>query len=196
MRHVLPSIRGKYLAIVGFAVLTLFVQFVPPTRAIAQSETRLRVITTPIDNSAGVEYAQALGFFKKYGLSVQIQVMNSGEAAAAAVAGGAADIGVANTLSLAIAHQKGIGLTLLAPAGVYVNSEPTIALVVAGDAPISSAKDLSGKTIAVPAINDLNTISAELWLTRMVAIPRASNSLSFPLRRWQQQSKVTSSMLR
>jgi NitT/TauT family transport system substrate-binding protein len=166
MRHVLPSIRGKYLAIAGFAVLTLFVQFVPPTRAIAQSETGLRVITTPIDNSAGVEYAQALGFFKKYGLSVQIQVMNSGEAAAAAVAGGAADIGVANTLSLAIAHQKGIGLTLLAPAGVYVNSEPTIALVVAGDAPISSAKELSGKTIAVPAINDLNTISAELWLDK------------------------------
>jgi NitT/TauT family transport system substrate-binding protein len=134
--------------------------------AAAQPAPVLHLINTPIDNSAGIRYAEALGLFKKYGLNVEIQSMSSGEAAAAAVAGGAAEIGVGNILSLAIAHEKGVGLELVAPAAVYLNSEPTIALVVATAAPIRTAKDLAGKIVAISAINDLNTITTKLWIDK------------------------------
>lgn len=138
--------------------------FVLSRRSVAQTTSPLRVITTPIEPSAGVYYAQSLGLFAKHGLNVSIQAMNNGEAAAAAVTGGAADVGVGNILSLAIAHQNGAGLTLVAPAAEYVNAAPVNALVVGFDSPIRTASDLRGRTIAVPAVNDLNMIATDGWI--------------------------------
>jgi NitT/TauT family transport system substrate-binding protein len=138
----------------------------PGARARAQSVVALRIATTAIEGSAGSHFAQALGLFRKYGVNAELIVMRSGEAAAAAVVGGAAEVGVANTLSLAIAHVKGLGLRLIAPASEYVESSPTTALVVARDSVARVPRDLDGKTIAVTALGDLNTISTELWLER------------------------------
>jgi NitT/TauT family transport system substrate-binding protein len=132
--------------------------------ALGQSEPAIHVITTPIEDSAGVYYAQGGGFFAKSGLQVDIQAMNSGEAAAAAVAGGAADIGVMNSLSMSIAHQRRIGLRYIAPASEYVDSAPTTLLVVAQDSPVRTARDLIGKTIAVAAVGDVKTIATKAWL--------------------------------
>ncbi len=134
--------------------------------ASAQTKAALHVITTPIEFSAGVYYAQAHGSFDKYGLDVGIQALSSGEAAAVAVVGGTANVGVGNLLSLAIAHEKRLPITLIAPASAYVDNSPTIALVVAKASPLQRAADLDGKTIAVPAIGDLNTISTRAWLEK------------------------------
>ena len=69
--------------------------------ATSQTEmTTLRIASTPIDVGAEVYYAQALGMFKQAGLDVQIQSIDNGAAIAAAVAGGAADIGQSNVVSL------------------------------------------------------------------------------------------------
>lgn len=126
------------------------------------------MITTPIELSAGVYYAQSLGLFEKHGLTVQIQAIKSGEAAAVAIVGGAAEIGVGNILSLAIAHSKGVGLTLIAPASRFVMpknlSDATVGLVVTADSPITNAKGFSGKTIAVQALKDLNQYATEAWI--------------------------------
>jgi len=153
--------RRAAVALIAIAALPL------GSRAVrAQSESVLRVLTTTNDGSAGVFYAQMLGSFKKVGLTAQIQIMNSGEAAAAAVVGGAADIGVGNVLSFAVFHDKGVGLTLLAPASLSTSTEPTTGLVVAGDSALRSARDLNAKTVAVPAINDLNSMAMRWWLDK------------------------------
>lgn len=103
--------RRRGARAIAIAVLVSFVgsMGISPSPAAAQTSTILHVITTPIELSAGVYYAQSLGLFKKNGLDVQIQALQSGEAAAVAVAGGAAQIGVSNILSLAMAHEKGSG---------------------------------------------------------------------------------------
>lgn len=111
-----------------------------------------------------MQYAQDRGFFKKYGLNAQIQFVINGEAAAAAIVGGSADIGIANTMSFAIAHEKGVALELIAPGALYVNSNPTTALVVADSSDIRTAKDLTGKTIALPALSGLPPTSADAWI--------------------------------
>ena len=166
----MPTFRGRRLRAAAIAVLALALgaQGASPARAVAQTLTPLKVITTPIELSAGVYYAQALGLFKKHGLDVTIQAIRSGEAAAVAVAGGAAQIGVGNVLSLAIAHTKGLGLTLIAPAARFVKpktlADATVALVVNADSPITDAKGFAGKTIAVQALKDLNEYSTEAWL--------------------------------
>jgi NitT/TauT family transport system substrate-binding protein len=105
-----------------------------------------------------------MGFFKKYGLTLQLLSLSSGEAAAAAVAGGSADIGILNALSFAVAHEKGIGLRFIAPASEYVQAKPTVGLVVLRESPIRAPSDLNGKVVAVPAVTDLNAISTSAWL--------------------------------
>lgn len=124
----------------------------------------LRVIATPLEGSAGVAYAENLGLLKKYGLSVQVQIANSGEAAAAAVIGGSADIAIGTVLNLTVAHQRGIPLSFIAPAVLYVGEEP--GLVVSSQSTIDTASGLTGKTIASQAVGDLNTLATRLWLDK------------------------------
>jgi NitT/TauT family transport system substrate-binding protein len=150
------------LIVLGFAII-LLCQGGPFATAGAQDDSVLRVIATPIEGSAGVQYAQVLGIFKKYGLTVEVRQLNSGEAAAAAIVGGPADIGIGNLLSLAIAHQKGIPLKLIAPGALYIDKAPTNALVVAQQSSFRTPKDLENSTIGVPAISDVDTIATKAW---------------------------------
>ena len=72
----------------------------------AQDVPKVRVLRGAVEFSEGVQYAQALGLFKKYGIDVDVQIVSSGEAAAAAIVGGTADIGAANVVSLVLAHER------------------------------------------------------------------------------------------
>ncbi len=126
----------------------------------------LRVLRGAVEFSEGVQYAQALGLFKKYGIAVDVQIVSSGDAAAAAIVGGTADIGAANVVSLVLAHEKSIGFTFVAPGAEYVASAPTNALIVAKNSPLRTPKDLAGKTIGVIALGDVNTIAIRAWLER------------------------------
>src|SRR5579871_5370993 len=92
--------------------------FAFPRGAGAQT-TPLRVVRGAVEASLGANYAAALGLFKKAGLDIDIQLMNSGEAGAAAIVGGAADIGSTNVMSLAVAYKKGIDFALVAPGSEY-----------------------------------------------------------------------------
>lgn len=158
--------RLSIRSLIAAAMLIVLGQTPAAWRVDAQPAAELLVIATPLEGSAGPQYAQFLGTFKKYGLTVRVQAANNGEAAAAAVAGGAADIAIGNVLSLAVAHQKGIPLTLIAPSIVHVLGEPTNALVVAQQSAIRTAADLGGKTIGVQAVSDLNTAGTKTWLDK------------------------------
>jgi NitT/TauT family transport system substrate-binding protein len=157
-------VRSRLLILVALLALTS-IQSSGGEKA-AAAETTLRIITAPFDVSMGVQYAQEHGDFKKYGLDAKIDFVRNGEAAAAAVIGGSADIGVANSMSLAIAHEKGVDLKYIAPAALYTDSNATTALLVANTSEIRSAKGLSGKTIALPDLSGLPPISMDAWLDK------------------------------
>ncbi len=137
-----------------------------PGRLAAQTPATIRVGATTNDVAQAVYYADALGYFKKAGLDVQIQTMGSGAAELAAVAGGGIDIGESNVLSLAVAHSRGIPVKFIAPAGEYVSATPTTLLVVEKNSPIRSGKDLNGKTIATSALHDLLQIATAEWVDK------------------------------
>jgi NitT/TauT family transport system substrate-binding protein len=135
--------------------------------AYAQTEmTTIRVASTPIDVGAEVYFAQALGMFKAAGLDVQIQNIDNGAAIAAAVAGGAADIGQSNVVSIATAYEKKLPFIVLAPAGVYSTASPTTVLVTLADAPFKTAKDLNGKTIITNGILNIAQIGGNAWIDK------------------------------
>jgi NitT/TauT family transport system substrate-binding protein len=143
--------------------------------------TTIRVASTPIDVGAEVYYAQALGYFKAAGLDVQIQSIDNGAAIAAAVAGGAADIGQSNVVSLASAHQKQLPFVVIAPAGTYSSASPTTVLVTLADAPYAVAKDLEGKTLVTNGILNIAQIGGDSWLDKNGADYKAAKWVEVPV---------------
>jgi NitT/TauT family transport system substrate-binding protein len=132
----------------------------------AQSGDTIRVASLPIDVGALSYFANQQGFFKKHGLDVNIITLGSGPAIAAAVVGGSLDIGDANTTTLATGHQNGVPFVMVAPSGAYSSKAPTAALIVLKTSPITTAKDLIGKTIALANIRTVSEAATRSWLEK------------------------------
>jgi NitT/TauT family transport system substrate-binding protein len=150
-------------ALVRLLTACLLCTALAPAPGGAQQNT-LRVGTAPVEVGAVAYYAADEGFFKKAGLDVELVAAANGPAIAAAVASGTVDIGSANALSIAQAHERGLNFVFIAPAGAYTSSSPTAGIVVARTSSVRSAKDLAGKTIAVATLGSLGEIATRAWL--------------------------------
>jgi NitT/TauT family transport system substrate-binding protein len=135
-----------------------------PAFAEAQAVAHLTLGTAPIDSGMTPVIALRGGFYKKYGLDVDISEMNSGAAVSAAVVGGALKIGSTSLMGLIQAHTKGIPFQIVTPAAAYRTQRPSDVLLVRADSPIRSAADFNGKTIATPALHDLLSVTTMAWI--------------------------------
>ena len=123
--------------------------------------------SSPVRQSAQIYYAKELGFFAKNGLDATITEVRNGAASAAAIAGGAVDIGFSNGLSIAQGHERGIDFTVLAPAALSVAGKGTNAILVVGKtSPIRSGKDLNGKTVAIDVVGGFPQIAVRTWIDK------------------------------
>jgi NitT/TauT family transport system substrate-binding protein len=138
----------------------------------------IRVGSTANDSYAEPFYAQDEGFFTRAGLNVSVERFSNGAGVTSAVAGNALDVGVTNPISLANAVEHGLPLAFFAVAALY--NRNSLALCVAQDAPIHSAKDLEGKAVGVVALRDANSLEIVAWIdqnggdsskVRLVEIP-------------------------
>jgi ABC-type nitrate/sulfonate/bicarbonate transport system substrate-binding protein len=126
----------------------------------------IRVGLVPEDDATPVLYAVKQGAFAKAGINVDVQRLTSGSAIAAAVAGGAVDIGKSSLSTLVNAHVKGIPFTIVAPSAIYTDRAPYGQLVVAKDSTIAKASDLDGQTVATSGLNDLGQLGITAWVAR------------------------------
>lgn len=135
-------------------------------RARASSPIRLLAVT----NESGMSpfYAEQFGFFRKAQLDVDVSAQGKGGGAAilAAVVGGAADIGEANPVSLAVAYKRGAPIVAFAPTAIYSSKAPTAYLLVARNSSISTAGELNGKTIAVVGLRDTTQLAIQFWMDK------------------------------
>ena len=145
-------------------VLPLLVLAFAISPATAQQLPTIRVATTQIDSGAEVFYGESIGLFKKAGINLEITRASNGAAIAAAVAGGAADIGQSNVLSIATAHDRGLPLTIIAPSNLFIARLHNTALVIANNSTIQSPHDFEGKTIAVNGLKSITEIATDAWL--------------------------------
>lgn len=143
-----------------FVTATAALVFVPQR---ARADAPIRVMTLPIDQGAQAYYAADLGMFARAGLDVAVSTTNFGTQVAAAVAGGSIEIGQSNIMSLAAAHERGLPFALIAGAGLYSSAKPTSMMIVEKNSPLQTAKDLSGKTVAVNGLKSITQISVEAW---------------------------------
>ena len=166
-------------AVSAAALATVSITSLRP--AFAQALAPLNVAAIPSDISGSAYYAAANGYFKKAGLEASFGAFMSGPAIAAAVVSGAADIGYSNVISLAIAHTKGLPVTILVPANLHVSAAPTAGLLaVRADSPIKSAKDFSGKIIAVIGLNNIADIAAREWIDKNGGDSKSVKSVELP----------------
>jgi NitT/TauT family transport system substrate-binding protein len=116
------------------------------------------------DELTPVVYAQKSGMFAKAGLNVDLQILNSGSATAAAVAGGAIDIGLSSLMPLINAHVHGVPFEMVAPGLLWLSGSPTAGLMTLKSSPIASGADLNGKTLSTKALKDLGEIGIRAWI--------------------------------
>jgi len=148
-----------------------------PARA---DDVAIRVGALPIDNGAEPFYAQDMGFFKKAGLDATVTVFPSGGAAAAALAGGAIDFAITDAVSMASAHAHGIPISYVAPATLSTIASPAYAVLVAASSPIKTAKDFTGKTVAVNALKNILQIPFMAWLENNGGDPKSVKFIEMP----------------
>jgi len=135
-----------------------------PRIAFAQSADALRVALVPVENAAQAYFAADLGLFAKARLDVDLQPLSNGGAIASAVAAGAADIGFATVIPIALAHSKGLPLVFVAAGYASNDRLPTSAMVVLPDAPIRKAADLDGKLVATNGLATINEYVPRAWI--------------------------------
>ena len=108
----------------------------------------IKMATPNVDPGAEPYYAQEGGFFTAAGLRAEFQPMINGAAIAAAVVGGAIDIGTSQSAAVAEAHARSLPLVVLAPGAMYVANEPSSVLLVPKGSTVQSGAELARKTIA------------------------------------------------
>lgn len=127
---------------------------------------RMSIGLLPILGDAPAFMGINKGFFTDQKLHMSKHVMQGGSDIVSGVASGSLDVGFSNNISLIIAASKGLPITIISPA-LQANGDPSSnedALVASTRSPITSARQLSGKTIAVNNVDNLGTLSVNYAL--------------------------------
>jgi len=128
--------------------------------------TTIRVASPAVDVTGNLFYALDLGYFKQAGLDVQLTTLAAGADAVAAVIGGAVEVGSSNLVAIALAHEAGFPVVLVAPSGGNSVKFPIDGIVVAKDSPIKTARDLNGKTIVTSALQNILQVQVDAWMDK------------------------------
>lgn len=135
-----------------------------PAFAQSPAPESVTLATLPLDPAGEVFYALEMGWFIRSGINLSPQILSNGAAIVAGVVGGSIDIGYANIVSLEVAFRKGLPVTLIAPASINDDRNPTNYLVVSAKSTIRTAKDLEGKLIAAAPLKSLADIPIRAWM--------------------------------
>jgi NitT/TauT family transport system substrate-binding protein len=155
--------RGNALRLMTTAALAAGA----PVQAFAQAVPVIRAgVESNAETFAELLYGFDAGIFAKAGLDVQAQSFPSAGPIAAALAGGALDVGTVDTIVLANAVNRGLPLIGIAASGLFQRKEPTSALFVPIGSTIRNAKGFEGTTIAVGTLSSLTSASLRMWLAQ------------------------------
>ena len=135
------------------------------SNAVAQTPA-VKIGSGSVEANAQGFYALDAGFFKKSGVDVDLTILKSGPAIAAAVIGGDLNVGGSNVISLASAKLRGIPLTLIAPGAVFDAKDATEEMVVLRDGPIRTAKDLNGRVVGGQSIGSTAQLAILAWIDK------------------------------
>ncbi|HEX4817803.1 MAG TPA: ABC transporter substrate-binding protein [Nonomuraea sp.] len=125
-------------------------------------KTTIKVGALPIPDPVALYIANAKGFFKEEGLTVEPVTITGGAAALPQIESGALDISQTNYVSTFLAVSKGKKIKLVAD--MYQAAPNTFNIMVPKDSPIKTVADLKGKTVLVNNLSNIATLAVETQL--------------------------------
>ena len=149
-------IRSTALALISASLMS--------AAAAAQTSTDILIGVINTDASSAPVYANERDFFTRAGLNAIIATFANGKQMLDALAAGIVDVGFANTVSGIGAIQGGTPLTIIAPGAIYDRTTPITMLVQAASSNFVTGRDLSGKTLGVPAAGGGGEVFTRAWI--------------------------------
>ena len=137
----------------------------------------------PIVDVAPVYLGQKQGFFKDHHINLSVESGQGGAAIVPGVMSGQFQFGFSNVTSLMLARDQGLPIKIVAPGNSSTGQAPDFsAVVVKGNSPIKSAKDLEGKTVAVNTLKNIGDTTVRESIRKDGGNPDKVNfvELAFP----------------
>ncbi|HTV36411.1 MAG TPA: ABC transporter substrate-binding protein, partial [Xanthobacteraceae bacterium] len=175
----MPITRRTYISTLAAAgAASLAAPMITPARA----ADKISVAVIPIADCAPIYLGKAKGFFAKQNLDVELSTQGGGAAIIPGVLSGQLQFGFSNVPSLLIAQNKGLKFVGVAPgvASTGVRGHDFSAILVPGDSPIKSAKDLVGKTVAVNNLNNIGDVSVRAGVKAAGGDPKNVKFIEVP----------------
>jgi NitT/TauT family transport system substrate-binding protein len=145
----------------------------------AQTLTNIRVGTFASESTGSIFYAQDQGFLARHGLSASINVATGGAAVGSAMVAGDLDMGEADVVTIAIAHDKGFPFVFVAPGELHTVKVPTLACVVR-DPNVRIGKDFNGKTMACNVSRGFGSLVTNAWIDNNGGDSKTVKWVEFP----------------
>jgi NitT/TauT family transport system substrate-binding protein len=139
----------------------------------------VRIGTFASESTGAAFYAQDQGYFAKHNIAADINVATGGAAVLAAIVGGSLDIGEADILTIAMAHDKGLPFTFIAPGELHTVKAPTLAVVV-NDPNLKLGKDFNGKTLACNVARGFGSLLMDAWIDNNGGDSKTAKWVEFP----------------
>lgn len=147
----------------------------------AQTPAPLKVGYIPVGDCLQYYVAEAEGFFAAEGLAVTGMPMKGGAIIAPAVEGGELAVGWSNAVSIILAHTRGFDFAFLAPGAEGVAGTNDVhALLVPAASPVTSVKDLAGKTVAINTLGNINEAAMRALAAQAGIAPDAIRLVEVP----------------
>jgi NitT/TauT family transport system substrate-binding protein len=142
---------------------------------------KLTVAVIAIVDVAPIYLGKAKGFFDEEHLDITLQNTLGGAASVPGVVSGQYQLAFANTVSLLLAHAKGLPLKVIA-AGNFSTGKPEDfgGIVVPAGSPVKTMKDLEGKTLSVNQLNNIVGVSVRAAMRKAGADPDKLKLIEVP----------------
>jgi NitT/TauT family transport system substrate-binding protein len=135
----------------------------PAAATPSQGPVSLSVGVVPVIDVAPIYLGIQKGLFAKQQLNVTPKVLSTGATVVAGVVQGDLQIGFANNTSIVIAASQRFPLRIVA-AGIQAVDGDYAAIFVRRDSPLTSARDLAGKKIAVNGLKNVGPLTVNAAL--------------------------------
>jgi len=155
--------------------------FLGPIRG-ARAADKISVAVIPIADCAPIYLGKAKGFFAKQNIDVELSTQGGGAAIIPGVLSGQLQFGFSNVPSLLIAQNKGLKFVGIAPgvSSTGIAGNDFCATLVPGDSPIKTAKDLTGKTVAVNNLNNIGEVAVRAGVKAAGGDPKSLKYIEVP----------------
>ena len=144
--------------------------------------TPVKVGAIPIIDVAPLHLGIAKGFFKEEKLDVEVINATGGSAVVPGVVSGQFDFAFANVVSMIVARSQGIELKALAEGNSSTGKQGDdfCGLVVAANSPIKSARQLSGRTVAINNLKNISETSVRASIRKAGGDPSGVSFVEMP----------------